>query len=172
MYLFTIALQPCQAHHQNRAMKEQAFWGLSLSSANEKLWFLAQDCWSLTPNSFSLCPFTHSGMGRIWTWSLLSKAIVAGFLFWLRSKYPLLLCCVWGAYWQLGLPLGLTNLIYIVFLRCTPYSFTVHLMFFFLQPICLVHHSPDTCMWLLALLTAFWCLCNSRIKTKSSSFYC
>lgn len=93
------------------------------------------DSWHRTagpwPQTLSLCAlFTHSGMGRIWTWSLLSKAIVAGFLFWLRSKYPLLLCCVWGAYWQLGLPLGLTNLIYIVFLCCTPYSFTVHLMFF------------------------------------------
>lgn len=39
--LFIMALQPCQAPYQNRAMEGQAIWGVSLFSANEKLWFLA-----------------------------------------------------------------------------------------------------------------------------------
>lgn len=166
-----MALQPCQAPYQNRAMEGQAIWGVSLSSANEKLWFLAQNCcWSLTPNSFHVCPFTCSGMGRMWSWSLLSKSIVAGFLFWFHSNGPLLLCCVWGAYWCLGLPLSLANLIYITCICCTPYSFTVHLTGFFLQTAWIFSHFPDTCMWPLVLVTAFWSLCISRIKTKSSSF--
>lgn len=88
--LLTIALHPCPAPYQNNAMEWQAIWGLSLSSANEKLWFLAQDCWSLTPSSLHVCPFTHPGMGRIQAWSLLSKAIVARFLCWLHPPNSLL----------------------------------------------------------------------------------
>lgn len=88
--VFTVALHPCQAPYQNKAMQGQAIWGLALFSANKKLWFLAQNCWSLTPNSFHVCPFTRPGMGRIWAWSLLCKAIVAGFLCWLHPLNTLL----------------------------------------------------------------------------------
>lgn len=98
--LFTIALHPCQAPYRNKAVEGQAIWGLPLSSANEKLWFLAQDCWSLTPNSFHVCPFTHPGMGRIQAWPLLSKAIVAEFLCWLHSPNTLL--CFAMSKWLFG----------------------------------------------------------------------
>lgn len=56
-------------------------------------------------------------MGRIQAWTLLSKAIVAGFLCWLQS--PNTLCfAVRVAFWCLGLLLGLADLIYIIFLCC------------------------------------------------------
>lgn len=115
--VFTIALHPCQAPYQNKAMQGQAIWDLSVSCANEKLQFLAQACWSLTPNSFHVCPFAGPGMGRIQAWTLLSKAIVAGFLCWLQS--PNTLCfAVRVAFWCLGLLLGLADLISIIFLCC------------------------------------------------------
>lgn len=56
-------------------------------------------------------------MGRIRAWTLLSKAIVAGFLCWLQS--PNTLCfAVRVAFWCLDLLLGLADLIYIIFLCC------------------------------------------------------
>lgn len=53
------------------------------------------------------------------------------------SKHPLMLCCVKVAFWCLGLPLGLADLIYLVFLYCAPYSFMVHLTFFFTTSVAL-----------------------------------
>lgn len=54
-------------------------------------------------------------MGRIRAWTLLSEAIVAGFLCWPQS--PNTLCfAVRVAFWCLGLLLGLADLVYIIFL--------------------------------------------------------
>lgn len=110
--------------------------------------------------------FARPGTGRIRARTLLSKAIVAGFLCWLQS--PNTLCfAVRMAFWCLGLLLGLADLIYITFLYCGTSS-----DFFSTTSAALQSLSLHFLTFPLALVTAFWSLCNSRIKTESSPFRC
>lgn len=90
------------------------------------------DCWhrsaDLSSQTLSMCALSlapgWAGCGP----SSVRPLLLGSFA---GSKHPLMLCFVKVAFWRLGLPLSLADLIYAIFFCCAPYSFTVHLIYFF-----------------------------------------